>query len=400
MLFIRVHLWVFHTTPLKAFLLEDKSDAYPDGVKFVDEVMDELKLIDCAYADGERYFPVFTGHLKDEAVPIAKVVARKCRLFTAAPVAWSLKVRKELLTFVRVMQKNPFIFEAGPGTVCQSKQWGVIRDYLCQFGEDRIVGGDYSKFDKKMIADFILAAFDIIINILRAAGRPECDLLAVQCIAFDIAFPLCNISGDLVEFFGTNPSGHPLTVIINSLVNSLYVRYAYRTLNPNQEVVSFKKHIALFTYGDDNTMGVSELVPWFDHTTLQQALANIGVEYTMADKVSESKPYIHIDTASFLKRAWRWDADVEAWLCPLEEESIIKSLTMWVPSASVDAYSQITDVIGSAVQEYFFYGREKFDAERKFFQTIMMREPFVHYIKESTFPTFDVLKERFHKASQ
>lgn len=388
-----------YNTTKKEFLEPCVSETYPDGVTFKQELLDEIAVIEAKYAEGRRAYPVFAGHNKDEAVPLEKVRSKKCRLFTGSPAAWSVVVRKNLMTFVRCVQKNQLIFEAGPGLVCQSNEWSLVRDHLCQFGEDRIVAGDYGKFDKRMLSDFILAAFDVIINVLRDAGWSEQELLVIQCIAHDVAFPVCSINGDLVEFFGTNPSGHPLTVIINSLVNSLYMRYCYRAMNPAQIVSDFQKFVALFTYGDDNTLGVSRLREWYNHTTIQACLAYIGVEYTMADKLSESVPYINISETSFLKRKWRWDERMQCYLCPLEEDSIFKSLTVWVPSDTLDKYSQFVRVVGSAVQEYFFYGEEKFEEMRTYFMSLLSEEPYSLYVTKSTFPTYDQLEARFKEAS-
>jgi len=389
-----------YNTTKRAFLLPDVDEEYPDGVTFTTEVMEDMRRIENLYKEGKRAYPIMSGHNKDEALSLAKVLARKARLFTGAPAGWSIIVRKYLLPFVRVVQKNQFLFEAGPGLVCQSNAWDLVRDYLTQFGLDQIVGGDYEKFDKKMLADFILAAFDVIIKIMEHVGASPQELLVIQCIAYDIAFPVCNINGDLIEFFGTNPSGHPLTVIINSIVNSLYVRYCYRSLNPEQVVSNFKEFVALFTYGDDNAMGISKSIPWFNHTTIQKSLAEIGVGYTMADKLSKSVPYIHIDQASFLKRTWRWDERMQVHLCPLEEESIFKSLTVWVPSESIDEYAQFVEVVSSAVQEYFFYGEEKFEEMRNYFMhLITSSSPFDLYVTKSTFPTYEILEKRFKENS-
>jgi len=106
-----------------------------------------------------------------------------------------------------------------------------------------------------------------------------------------VNFPVCDFFGDLIRFLGTNPSGWPLTVILNGIVNSLYMRYAYFHLNPAKEVRSFKKNVALMTYGDDNSAGVSASAPWFNHTAISEVLSGIGVKYTMADKKTESVPY-------------------------------------------------------------------------------------------------------------
>ncbi len=383
----------------KGFLSHSPCEKYPEGVDFDPEVWKRVDHIEQCYKEGRRAYPVFTGHLKDEATSLAKCAAKKTRVFTGAPVDWSIVVRSRLLSFVRLLQKNRFVFEAGPGTVCQSAEWGQIREYLTHFGADRCVAGDYEKFDKKMISDFILAAFQIICNVYRAAGFSENEVREIMCIGEDTAFPVVNMNGDLLEFFGTNPSGHPLTVIVNSLVNSLYMRYAYTTLNSEKTCTDFKRNVHLMTYGDDNVMGISRERDWFSHTTIQKALASIGVVYTMADKTSKSVPYIHIDDCSFLKRKWQFDEEVGDWLCPLDEESIIKSLTMWVPSKTVDKYAQMVAVISSANSEYFFYGRKVFEEHRKFFRQILDEEPYKFYETTGTLPNWEQLVQRFKEAS-
>jgi hypothetical protein len=384
----------------KGYLVDDISEDYPDGVAFTPEVEERCKVIRQCYAEGRRAFPVYTGHLKDEARAEEKIASASTRLFTASPVDQSIVVREKLLTLVRLLQLNKFAFEAAPGTVCQSTEWGEFREYLTQHGEHKIVGGDYGKYDKRMTADFVLAAFDVICALYKRAGFSDDEVRSIMCVGYDVAFPLVNVNGDLVEFFGTNPSGHPLTVIINSLVNSLYMRYCFYKLRPEGSKDKFKENVALITYGDDNGMGVSDRVPWFNHTTIQKTLADIGVEYTMADKVSESVPYIHIDQFSFLKRRWVYDDEVGAWLCPLEEESIHKSLTTWTPSTSVDCYKQMVDVISSANSEYFFYGREVFNRHRDFFAKVLEEVPYSAYVTERTLPSWDELRERFWRASE
>jgi len=386
-------------TTKKKFLVEAPSELYPDGVDFTPEIWEEVREIEAKYDKCERTYPVYAMHDKDEAVTWAKVQAKKTRLFAGAPVPFSLVVRKNLLSFVRLVQMNKFIFEAAPGVCAQSKSWTEIYFYLTKHGEDQIVGGDYGKYDKRMIALFMLAAFRFIIKIFLDAGFTPQELRAIYGIAIDVSFPLCNLQGVLLEFFGTNPSGHPLTVILNSIVNSLYMRYAYAKLNPEErECWSFKKYVNLLTYGDDNGMGVSKEISWFNHTAIQSALSEIGVEYTMADKESESVPYIHISKFAFLKRSWRWEEELQLYVCPLEESSIHKSLTVWVPSGTIDKYKQMVDVIVSANSEYFFYGKEIFEKHHAFFRELLSCEPYSLYVSESTLPNWDTLIERFRSA--
>ncbi len=383
----------------KRYLHDQKDEIYPEGVNFGPEVWERVALIEERYTEGRRAYPVFSGHLKDEPVSLEKIKMCKTRLFTGAPIDWSIVVRKKLLSFVRLVQCNKYAFEAAPGMVVQSMEWDTLYRYLTAHGEGRIVAGDYGKFDKRMISDFVLAAFEVIVNVYRKAGFDEVELRTIMCIGEDTAFPLTNVNGDLVEFYGTNPSGHPLTVIINSLVNALYMRYCYTHLSPSKSCQNFRSNVNLMTYGDDNVMGVSETVPWFNHTSIKLVLESIGVEYTMADKGAQSVPYINISEVSFLKRRWRWDAGLRAWMAPLEEDSIIKSLTIWVPSSSIDQYLQMVQVISSANSEYFFYGREVFNKKRDFFVKVLAQEPYKFYVTESTLPSYDQLAERFYEAS-
>lgn len=161
----------------------------------------------------------------------------------------------------------------------------------------------------------------------------------------------------------------------------------------------FKQFVSLYTYGDDNIMGVSPEADWFNHTSIQKELAEIGVEYTMADKEAESKPFIHISECSFLKRRWVWNEEIGDWLAPLEEESIHKSLTTWIPSGTIDSYAQTVAVVQSANSEYFFYGKDIFEAHHEFFKELLNEHPYSMYTNERTLPGWDELCERFWKAS-
>jgi hypothetical protein len=386
--------------PKKKYIIEEPDEKYPDGINFPSEIWEEVERIEALYSRGKRAFPVFVYHPKDQAEVFRKIKAHKVRLFSSGPLPWSLVVRKQLLSFVRLVQKNHFVFEAAVGLACQSPEWSSVYDYLTHFGNDRMVAGDYGAFDKTMLPDFILAAFEVITAVYRAAGFSEEELLGLMCIGEDIAFPVTDVNGDLFEFFGSNPSGHPLTVIVNSLVNSLYIRYGYHVTNPKKEVSSFKQHVHALTYGDDNAMGVSKHVPWFHHTSLMGALSDINVVYTMADKTSESIPYIDISNVSFLKRSWVFEAAVKGWFCPLEVESVHKSLTMWIPSSTISAEEQMVQVISSAHIEFFFHGREVFEHNRAFFATILAQEPYCFYVKSSTLPSWDEMIERYLRPSE
>ena len=372
-----------------------------DPVEVSPEILDRSNDIIQTYMKGIRAHPVFTAHLKDEAVTFSKAERKKTRVFTGAPFDWSLVVRKFYLSFVRVLQNNRLAFEAAVGTTAQSREWDGLYHYVTQQSPDHIVAGDFSAFDKRMPPVFILAAFEIIIEVCALSGNfNECDMKIMWGIAVDTAYPTVDFNGDLVEFYGSNPSGHPLTVIINSLVNSLYMRYVFGALSPGIKVEDFRRYVSLLTYGDDNIMSVSPSIPWFNHTSIAEAFADIGIKYTMADKDSESVPYIHISQASFLKRAWVYNNEIEAHLAPLDHDSIEKSLMVWVKSTTIGKEQQCIAIINSAVREYFQYGREEFEYRRKLLKKLVGKMNLWPWVEESTFPKWKYLVNEYEDASE
>lgn len=383
----------------KYFLVEDNSRE-EDAMRFTPEVEARVEDVIMKYSAGERYMPVFTAQLKDEATKFKKINLKKTRVFTGAPADWSVVVRMYFLSFVRVLQRNKLIFEAGPGTNPQSTEWDTIGKYLMQFGEDQIVAGDYAAFDKSMPPCVILAAYDIIIRVCMAAGFGAEEVQIMRAIAYDTAFPVVDFNGDLAQFYGSNPSGHPLTVIVNGLANSLYMRYCYLVANPQKECTSFKQNVALMTYGDDNVMGIAKRVPWFHHTSIQAILASVGITYTMADKESESVPYISLKEVSFLKREWRYDQEIGYLMAPLEEASIFKMLTIGVRSKTICPEAQAVAVMESALNEWFFHGRAVFERNREILRAIAIEQDLLPYVESSTFPTWSELVVRFRKNSR
>lgn len=378
-------------------------------VEVSEEIWERVHRITNCYLSGERAHPEFCAHLKDEAVTKEKARVGKTRVFTGAPFAFTIVVRKFLLSACRLIQNNQFTFEAAPGIIVQSRQWTRFYEYITQFGTDRMVAGDYSKFDKRMSPVVILLAFEILIDLCRASGNySEDDIKILWGIAYDTAFPVVDFNGDLVQFYGSNPSGHPLTVIINSLVNSLYIRYSYLELNPDREVRSFRSNVALMTYGDDNIMGISTSIEWFHHSSISSLLGSIGIGYTMPDKEAASVPFISISEATFLKRKWVYNSELQAYLAPLEYESIEKRLMTWTKSKTVWSGEQAIDIVKDTVTDFFFYGKEEFLRRKVFFRDMVHHIQCVDcdpslgehtldvHITESTFPTWASLVKRFN----
>jgi hypothetical protein len=366
-----------------------------------DEIMDRVVDIINKYKRGERANPIFCAHLKDEPITFKKIKAKKTRVFTGAPFDWTITVRKYLLSITRLIQNNKYAFEAAPGTIAQSYEWHQMYDYITKYGTDRIVAGDYKAFDKKMSPVFIQEAFNIMRSICEESGNySDDDLKCIDGIAKDTAFPLVDFNGDLVQFYGSNPSGHPLTVIVNSIVNSLYMRYVYALLHPEGKVDDFKQNVSLMTYGDDNIMSVNFNAPWYNHTSIASAFDSFGITYTMADKETKSVPYINIQEASFLKRSWNYFPEVGAMLAPLEHDSIEKRFMVWTKSKTICSDEQCVAAISSGMREYFFYGRKIYEEKQVVLKELVNALNLHPWVQDTTFPSYTQLIEEFWRNSQ
>jgi len=371
---------------------------FQDGVEFTEEIMEHVEEVRRLYREGKSASPIFSACLKDEPVTFKKQKMGKTRVFLNAPLPFSFVVRQNLLPFVRVFQSNPFLFEAAVGINHNSHQWEELRTYLTYFG-DLNVAGDYGNYDKRMYALMILKAFGIIRAIMKRAGCTEEQLLAVACIAEDTAYAWIDFQGDLVQFFGSNPSGHPLTVVINSIVNALYMRYCYYSLNPQRECRTFKEFVHLITYGDDNEQNVSPTIQWYNHTAIQKVLADIDVVYTMADKDAESKPFIPFVDVSFLKRKWVFDEESQIWQAPLEWDSINKMLTIGTRSDSVAPEEQASSMIESAALEMWHHGPSAFEEGIGKLQRIVKKSNLSSWMREGAIKTWSEYVELHKRCS-
>jgi hypothetical protein len=372
-------------------------DTWSDPIDVSDEVKARMTIMMERYLAHELVAPVFTAHAKDEALSFAKIHAEKTRIMNGAPLDWSLLVRMVYLPIVRVIQKNKFLFESMPGAVAQSIEWNEIHDFVTHHGCDRMIAGDYKAYDKSMSPVFIMHGFKVLIDIVKQCGADDDQITLMWGIAYDISCSMTNFNGDLVQFLGSNPSGHPLTVIINCVVGCLYMRYSYIKLNPHKEVSSFRDNVRLITYGDDNMMSSS--VDWFNHTSISTLLATHGVVYTMADKVSESVPFLNISKTTFLKRGWRFEKELSAVVCPIEHATLDKMMTTWVPSEEICAFAQGEEILRNVCVEYFWYGREIFEEKKEILTRIARRVIPEEYITPATFPTWETLIIRWKMSS-
>jgi hypothetical protein len=340
---------------------------------FTPEIWEEVDKLKAAMRKGRRYYPVFKACLKDEPTKKGK---KKVRVFQAAPIALQIAVREYFLPIARIMSLFPLTSECAVGINAMGPEWDELQEYIKKFGIDRIVAGDYSKYDLRMAAKLTSAAFKILIDFAAKCGYSEDDLTIMRGLATEIVYPMMSYNGDLVMLQGSNPSGQNLTVYINSIVNSLLVRIGFKKIYPDF-MGRFRDVVALATYGDDFKSSASEDYPDFNHMTLAEKLATIDMKITMPDKEAQPVPFLTDEACDFLKRTNRFH-EVGYYLGTLDEESIFKSLKAVLRSKHCSLNEQSAQNIDGALREWFFHGREKYELRREQMKEVASRNGLSH----------------------
>lgn len=341
----------------------EKSDRVVDGISCPRDcdasILEEVARLEAILLKGESINTVFKGSLKDEPTKLTK---KKARVFAAANMPMIMMTRKYFLSLAALFQRNKELTECAVGTVVQSPEWTDLFEHIGKYGWDRAIAGDYAKFDGRMSPEFMLAAFKLLIAIAEKSGNYDAeDLVIMRGIASEITYPTYDYFGTLVQFFGSNPSGHPLTVIINSVVNSLYMRYVYFKIAKDDKwwrVPKFSDVVALMTYGDDNIMTVEKGFDAYNHTRIAEEFAKVGITYTMAEKEAESVPFINLSDASFLKHFAVWDPEFNLYRAIIEEGSIAKMLHTHLESKVLNMEQSSAEAITNVSMKYFESGRK------------------------------------------
>jgi len=340
--------------------------------KFWDHAYNMEKL----YLSGERAYPIFKACLKDEPTKLTK---DKVRVFQGAPVALQLLVRKYYLPIARILSMLPLSSECAVGINAQGPEWDRLAKHVMRFGKDRILAGDYSKYDLRMPAQVMFVAFRIMMDIAESCGYSSNDLIIMEGIATDICYPLMAYNGDLIQHYGSNPSGQNLTVYINSIVNALLFRCAYYHITKDRgNVPEFRDVCSLITYGDDAKSSVHEDFPEFNHIAVAKFLEDRDMKFTMPDKESEPTPYMTDDEADLLKRANVYSEDTGVIMGALDEDSIFKSLHATLHSKALTREQQSMQNIDGGLREWFSHGRDVYELRREQMKEIAKRADISH----------------------
>nr|UZP65117.1 polyprotein P1 [Alpine wild prunus virus] len=309
---------------------------------------------------------------KDETVPLRKVTTKlKTRLFTVLPFEYNLLVREYFLEFVAEYMKRHDECPGKVGINVHGLSWTNLYHRLKSKGNNW-ANGDFERFDGITPRD-VLVGLVVRINKLYAQGtRPMANQVRSGLVLQ--ASDRYSIAGEgFYRVTGGIPSGFPLTVIVNSLVNEFFLRFAFKRLvraSLGDRVYcsreNFEKEVELAVYGDDNLISVTDRYKdIYNLRTISDFLKqfNINLKNGQDKDEVDFAPFSTPDKCDFLKRRMVLSEEGRV-LCPLNIESI-QGMAHWVRKSSScgDATHQNCQ---SILREAFYNGAEFFhDIRRK-----------------------------------
>jgi len=309
------------------------------------------------YLDGENNMFVYNASLKDEARLAEKVAAGKTRVFYASPLDALILSRMYLSPFYTSMVESSYIYCTAVG-INMHMEASRIYDEL-KLHSDLIMEGDYGNYDLGMPFEIGHAACSVIYRVCKLMGYNDEAMKIVQGLLTDSLFPLVNMLQELFCSPGLQPSGKYATAEDNGLRGLILLMYAFYTLHGTK--VSFFHVNKPFTYGDDlvNAVLAAYKDTWNNVIYSEFVEKNYGMTFTPASKSGELKPFVTLDTMSFLKRTFSWHERLGRIVGKLEMDSIFRSLQWTIPSKFENPETQFLSTGNSAMRELYFHSNER-----------------------------------------
>ena len=315
-------------------VFERNENEQPIGATIDPGVLEEMKRKSELRKRGVQPITPFIDTLKDERKLPEKV--RKyggTRVFCNPPIDYIVSMRQYYMHFVAAFMEQRFKLMHAVGINVQSTEWTLLASKLLAKGNN-ICTIDYSNFGPGFNAQIAKAAMELMVRWtmehVEGVNETEAYTLLHECLN-----SVHLVSNTLYQQKCGSPSGAPITVVINTLVNILYIFVAWETLVGNKERgqtwESFKQNVELFCYGDDLIMSVTDKYKdVFNALTISQFLAQYGIVATDANKGDEVEAYTTLLNSTFLKHGFRpHEVYPHLWQSALAWSSI-NDTTQWI----------------------------------------------------------------------
>ena len=304
--------------------VEQRSKAYND-------ISDRVDLIEDNARKNIRMFHPFVDNAKDELREYAKYLAGSTRMFSGCPKDFLVAWRKYFGAFSLWYMKNHIKNGSAIGMNPYS-EWNDLAMKLIAVNPLNIGAGDYEKYDgsQKPIIHLIILIF---INLWYNDGPENARIRGIYWMELYNSRHILNFM--VYEWFSSLPSGHPFTIIVNTIYNHIIVRYSF--LREVKSLESFNDNVYVITQGDDIAYAVSDdFKEFLNDIKLAVYAKELGMIYTNETKSGELIARRSLTEIEFLKRTFSFDKTTMMWICPLHIKSIQKMID-WTDRVDGDA---------------------------------------------------------------
>nr|UNY41970.1 MAG: polyprotein 1 [Picornavirales sp.] len=360
-----LHLTVDGKTNRKLWTIDDSTT----HGKYLKDVIKEKEL--CA-TKGIRTLSLWKNCLKDETRPIEKVKVGKTRLFTAAPFDTVFLGRKYFGNFKEAWQSHREELFHSVGINPMSTEWSDLVTYLKSRGQD-FGDADYSSYDGNLRADFMNTAGNIVIKTICKVTKADFTPYQVIWNEFVETFHVSGRNIHLIKH--GNPSGNPLTTVVNCIVNFMYHWWCYRKITGKTSLSSFNKDVGFTCFGDDVLYSTNEDITGYTFNEIAKWMKVLQQDYTTALKTTGDVPRKTLSEVQFLKRKFVKYSNLK-YLAPLDTESIEQQFN-YTNIGESDIEAMATQIEEACI-EAALHPKEYYDRFRKILDGAIRQNYLLH----------------------
>uniref|UniRef100_A0AAT9JG00 RNA-directed RNA polymerase n=1 Tax=Indotermes dicistro-like virus 1 TaxID=3032218 RepID=A0AAT9JG00_9VIRU len=240
---------------------------------------------------------IFRDTLKDEKLPLAKIYDVKTRVFSAAPVDFTIAFRQDFLGVSAALMQMCVEGPIAVGIDAHGVQWGQLYRRFSRIPGDSMMCGDFKTFDGTLVGGLTTMAVDVLASLVDDQVERRAEIWSSSLAN------AWHITGNLVYQMSHGiPSGTPVTSLLDSICNWGYHLLCW--LDCGYTLDEWEPNVEAHFFGDDSLVKVAPEFERFNMVALRTFCSRLGVTYTSADKDDQLDPYWPLSRCSFLKRSF------------------------------------------------------------------------------------------------
>lgn len=299
----------------------------------------------------------FWAHLKDERRKEAKLLSYGgTRVFNVSPLELVVSSRRALLPIMDAFHADPVRLHHAIGLSPDSYQWTELIESLRK-KSSYIVQLDFSKFSDSMPWEFVHGAFDVIIGYYEKYNlmTPEVDNL-LNTIKYEITQSLLCVGSEVYELMNGVLQGHPITSLINSLVNLLEQTYVWIKIT-GLSGSEFFQRCGIVVMGDDVVIAVpKKLLKVYNGVTIAREFARMNIVVTDETKDKDNiQKFQHIKNFDFLSCSYALHPYRNLYLAPSDPESIFDT-ALWIKRKDGPYFDATRENVEQSLMNCFGHG--------------------------------------------